>query len=112
MESQSNLTQMVNIFCSCLVNNSSSGLSGQICVKYSQQITHQQQKILTFRQWFQSIWLDKKLRYKGSVGIVNLLPKLKLRARDILGVKQPEGFRLGSFVVLSCLLKRRQTNMT
>lgn len=50
-------------------------------------LPNKKNKPLTFRQRFQSIWLDKKFRYEGSVGIVNLFPKLKLWSRDILGMK-------------------------
>lgn len=63
-------------------------------------------KPLTFRQRLQSIGFDKKFRYKGSVGIVNLLTKLKLWSRNILGVKQAECFRLRSLVEFSCLFKK------
>lgn len=64
-------------------------------------------KPLTFRQWFQSIWLDKKFRYKRSVGIVNLFPKFKLWSSDILGMKQAEGFSLSSPTGFSHLFEKR-----
>lgn len=69
-------------------------------------------KPLTFRQRLQSIWFDKKFRYKGRVGIVNLFTKLKLWSRNILGMKQSECFRLGSLVEFSCLFKKPEVKPT
>lgn len=69
-------------------------------------------KPLTFRQRLQSIWFDKKFRYKGSIGIVNLFAKLKLWSRNILGMKQSECFRLSSLVEFSCLFKKPEVKPT
>lgn len=77
-----------------------------------QEITPPKNKPLTFRQRLQSIWFDKKFRYKGSVGIVNLFTKLKLWSRNILGMKQSECFRLSSLVELSCLFKKTEVKPT
>lgn len=77
-----------------------------------QEITPPKNKPLTFRQRLQSIWFDKKFRYKGSVGIVNLFMKLKLWSRNILGMKQSECFRLSSLVELSCLFKKTEVKPT
>lgn len=64
MESQSNLNQIVNIFCSYLFLQSILPLLN--CQdRYSQQITHQQQKNLPSGNGFKAFGLIKSLGTKG-----------------------------------------------
>lgn len=58
---------------------------------------------LTQREGFLGIGLDEDLGDKRSVGIVNLLAELELGPDDVLGMKQPECFRLRFLAVFSCL---------
>lgn len=49
--------------------------------------------VLTLGEGFLSIGLDKDFRKKRRVGIIDLLPKFKLRSDDVFCMEQPESFR-------------------